>query len=183
MGGGGLKAVVYGSLSQPFRHWGMHKKKKKEKTLRFLPLYFSPSEWLEQFIISYVAVLSYLEQWNVDWYIHCILTVWFKRSPLRSTLWVTQPESIFLGSFSHQVLRVECKTWFEIGDRILDQARNRIVKITLVVQNLALQETYCRANLNWFFGGGAPPSAVVLKLNVVLYTVKIQYLLTAFDKV
>ena len=29
----------------------------------------------------------------------------------------------------------------------------------------------------------SPPSAVVLKLNVVLYRVKIQYLLTTFDNV
>ena len=64
VGGGGLKAVVYGNLFQTFRHWGMHKeeKKKQEKTLHFLLLYFSPSECLEQFIISYIAVLSYLEQ-------------------------------------------------------------------------------------------------------------------------
>ena len=63
MGGGG-QAVVYGNLFQTFRHWGMHKeeKKKQEKTLHFLLLYFSPSECLEHFIISYIAVLSYLEQ-------------------------------------------------------------------------------------------------------------------------
>ena len=63
VGGGGLRAVVYGNLYQTFRHCRMHKEKKKqEKTLHFLLLYFSPSECLEQFIISYIAVLSYLEQ-------------------------------------------------------------------------------------------------------------------------
>ena len=64
MGRGGLKVVVYGNLFQTFRHWGMHKEKKKttRKNPVFLLLYFSPSEFLEQFIISYIAVLPYLEQ-------------------------------------------------------------------------------------------------------------------------
>ena len=63
VGGGGLIAVVYGNLFQTFRHWGMHKEKKKqEKTLHFSLLYLSPPEFLEQFIISYIPVLFYLEQ-------------------------------------------------------------------------------------------------------------------------
>ena len=62
VGDGGLKAVVYGNLFQTFRHWGMHKEKKTRKNPAFSLLYFSPSECLEQFIISYIAVLSYLEQ-------------------------------------------------------------------------------------------------------------------------
>ena len=37
------------------------------------------------------------------------------------TLSITQPKSIFLGSCSRHVLKLECKAWFEIGDRILDQ--------------------------------------------------------------
>ena len=52
MGVGGLKEVLYGNLFQTFRHWGMHKEK---KTLHFLLFYFSPSECLEQFIISSIA--------------------------------------------------------------------------------------------------------------------------------
>ena len=104
VGGGGLKAVVYGNLFQTFRHWGMHKEEKKqEKTLHFLLLYFSPCECLEQFIISYIAVLSYLEQWNVDWYTHCTDRLYGLRDPPLSN---TQPESIFLGNVSHHVLRV-----------------------------------------------------------------------------
>ena len=56
-----MVAVVYGSLFQTFRYWGMHKeKKKKEFTLHFLMLYFSLSEGLEQVITCYIAVLSYL---------------------------------------------------------------------------------------------------------------------------
>ena len=60
--GGGLKAVVYGSLCQTFRYWGRCKENKTKKTLLLLMLYFSLSECLEQVIISYIAVLSYLEQ-------------------------------------------------------------------------------------------------------------------------
>ena len=61
--GGGLKAVVYGSLCQTFRYWGRCKENKtKKKNLLFLMLYFSLSECLEWVTISYIAVLSYLEQ-------------------------------------------------------------------------------------------------------------------------
>ena len=48
----------------------------------------------------------------------------------KATLSITQPESIFLGSCSHHALRVGCKAWFEIGNRILDQTWNRVGKIT-----------------------------------------------------
>ena len=37
------------------------------------------------------------------------------------TLSITQPKSIFLGSCSRHVLKVEFKVWFQIGYRILDQ--------------------------------------------------------------
>ena len=106
----------------------MHKeKKKKEFTLHFLMLYFSLSEGLEQVITCYIAVLSYLG---------CRVTSTSQRldaleDPLNKyTLSITQPKSIFLGSCSRHVLRVECKAWFEIGDRILDQTLNSIGKIT-----------------------------------------------------
>ena len=59
--GEGLKAVVYACA----RHSGIGegaKRKKLKKTLLFLKLYFSPSKYLERVIISYIAVLSYLEQ-------------------------------------------------------------------------------------------------------------------------
>ena len=49
MGGGGLKAVVYGNLFQALGN-AQRGKKKQEKTLHFLLLYFSPSECLEHFI-------------------------------------------------------------------------------------------------------------------------------------
>ena len=55
-----LKAVVYacaGHLSI-----GEGAKRTKLKTPAFLMLYFSLSEYLEWVIISYIAVLSYLEQ-------------------------------------------------------------------------------------------------------------------------
>ena len=61
-GGGALKAVVYGSLCQTFRYWGRCKENKTKKILLFLTLYFSLPEYLERVIISYIAVLSYLEQ-------------------------------------------------------------------------------------------------------------------------
>ena len=61
-GGGALKAVVYGSLCQTFRYWGRCKENKTKKKPAFLILYFSLPECLERVIISYVAVLSYLEQ-------------------------------------------------------------------------------------------------------------------------
>ena len=49
----------------------------------------------------------------------------------KTTLSITQPKSIFLGSCSnHHALRVGCKAWFEIGNRILDQTWNRVGKIT-----------------------------------------------------
>ena len=38
----------------------------------FFMIYCSLSAYLEWVIISYVAVLSYLEQWNVEWYMHCM---------------------------------------------------------------------------------------------------------------
>ena len=59
--GAGLKAVVYACA----RHSGIGegaKRTKLKKIPAFLMLYFSPSEYLERFIISYIAVLSYLEQ-------------------------------------------------------------------------------------------------------------------------
>ena len=37
------------------------------------------------------------------------------------TLSIMQPKIIFVGSCSRHVFKVECKAWFEIGDRILDQ--------------------------------------------------------------
>ena len=49
-------------LCQTFRCWGMCKENKTKKTLLFLMLYFSLSEYLARVIISYIAVLSYLEQ-------------------------------------------------------------------------------------------------------------------------
>ena len=54
--GGGLKAVVYGSLCQTFGYWGRCKENKTKKML-----YFSLSECLELVVIIYIAVLSYLE--------------------------------------------------------------------------------------------------------------------------
>ena len=56
----GLKAVVYACA----RHSGIGeaKRTKLKKTLLFLMLYFSLSECLERDIISYIAVLSYLEK-------------------------------------------------------------------------------------------------------------------------
>ena len=61
-GGEGLKAVVYGRLCQTFRYWGRCKENKTKKNPAFLMLYFSLSECLERVTISYIAVLSYLEQ-------------------------------------------------------------------------------------------------------------------------
>ena len=61
-GGEGLKAVVYGRLCQTFRYWGRCKENKTKKKLVFLMLYFSLSECLERVTISYITVLSYLEQ-------------------------------------------------------------------------------------------------------------------------
>ena len=58
---GGLKAVVYACA----RHSGIGegaKRTKLKKNLLFLMLYFSLSECLEWVTISYIAVLSYLEQ-------------------------------------------------------------------------------------------------------------------------
>ena len=61
--GGGLKAVVYGSLCQTCRYCAKRtKEQNRKKNLFFLMLYFSLSECLERVIISYIAVLSYLEQ-------------------------------------------------------------------------------------------------------------------------
>ena len=57
----GLKVVVYACA----RHSGIGegaKRTKLKKILHFLMLYFSLSECLERVIISYKAVLSYLEQ-------------------------------------------------------------------------------------------------------------------------
>ena len=45
---------------------------KLKKNLLFLMLYFSLSECLERVIISYIAALSYLEQWNAEWCMHSI---------------------------------------------------------------------------------------------------------------
>ena len=59
--GEGIKAVVYACA----RHSGIGKGAKRtklKKPLLFLMLYFSLSEYLEWVIISYIAVLSYLEQ-------------------------------------------------------------------------------------------------------------------------
>ena len=73
--GGRLKSSSqYGSLFQTLRYWGMYQEKKQEKTLQFLMLYFSLSECLaiEQVIINYTAVLSYLEQRNVESGIHFV---------------------------------------------------------------------------------------------------------------
>ena len=88
--------------------------------------------------------------------------------PLKKyTVSITQPKSIFLSSCARHVLKVECKAWFELGDRILDQTRKRIGKIThtLVKFWQGKKHTAC--------------STVVSKLNVVLCRVKVQYLLTA----
>ena len=52
--GGGLKAVVYGSLCQTFRYWGRCKENKTKKNPAFLMLYFSLSECLERVTISYI---------------------------------------------------------------------------------------------------------------------------------
>ena len=119
--GEGLKAVVYACA----RHSGIGKgamRTKLKKTLLFLMPYFSLSEYLERVIISYIAVFSFLEQWNV------------------CTVYIVYAQ--YIG---------------------------------------------CGVNLNWFWGivpnSQSPPSAVVLKLNVVLYRVKVQYLLTGFDNV
>ena len=58
--GEGLKAVAYACA----RHSsiGEGAKRTKLKNPAFLMLYFSLSEYLEWVIISYIAVLSYLEQ-------------------------------------------------------------------------------------------------------------------------
>ena len=59
--GEGLKAVVYACA----RHSGIGegaKRTKLKKPCFFLMLYFSLSEYLARVIISYIAVLSYLEQ-------------------------------------------------------------------------------------------------------------------------
>ena len=61
-GGEGLKAVFMVDCA---RHSGIGegaKRTKLKKNLLFLMLYFSLSECLERVIISYKAVLSYLEQ-------------------------------------------------------------------------------------------------------------------------
>ena len=49
-------------LCQTFRYWGRCKENKTKKNPAFLMLYFSLSVYLEWVIISYIAVLSYLEQ-------------------------------------------------------------------------------------------------------------------------
>ena len=56
----GLKVVVYARA----RHSGIGeaKRTKLKKPCFFLMLYFSLSEYLERIIISYIAVLSYLER-------------------------------------------------------------------------------------------------------------------------
>ena len=53
-------------LCQTFRYWGRCKENKTKKTLLLLMLYFSLSEHLEQVVISYIAVLSYLGQRHVE---------------------------------------------------------------------------------------------------------------------
>ena len=61
-GGEGLKAVFMVDCA---RHSGIGegaKRTKLKKILLFLMLYFSLSECLERDIISYIAVLSYLEK-------------------------------------------------------------------------------------------------------------------------
>ena len=110
--------------------------------------------------------------------IYALYRLYALDDPLKKyTLSITQPKSIFLSSFARHVLKVECKAWFEIGDRSLDQTWNRIAKITHSLVKLwqGKKHTACRANLNWFWWG----STVILKMNVVLYRVKVQYLLTA----
>ena len=55
--------------------------------------------------------------------IYTLYRLYALEDPIKKyTLSITQPKSIFLGSCSRHVLRVECKAWFEIGDRILDKS-------------------------------------------------------------
>ena len=55
--------------------------------------------------------------------IHTLYRLYTLEDPLKKySLSITQPKNIFFGSCSHHVLKVECKAWFEIGDRILDWA-------------------------------------------------------------
>ena len=60
--GKGLKAVVYTCARHSGFGEGAKRTIKTEKNPAFLMLYFSLSEYLEWVIISYIAVLSYLEQ-------------------------------------------------------------------------------------------------------------------------
>ena len=56
--------------------------------------------------------------------IYTLYRLYALEDPLKKyTLSITQHKSIFLGSCSprRHVLKMECKAWFEIVDRILDQ--------------------------------------------------------------
>ena len=57
------------------------------------------------------------------------------------------------------------------------------ITYTVVWSKFGKAKSILRGESELIFGGSAPPSAVVLKLNVVLYRVKVQYLLTGFDNV
>ena len=78
-------------------------------------------------------------------------------------------------NFAHELLWT---TWFKVVSKQINLNHFAVPKgksHSLVKIWQGKKHTSCRANLNWFFEG----STVVLKLNLVLYRVKVQYLLTA----
>ena len=83
--------------------------------------------------------------------IYALYRLYALEDPIKKyTLSITQPKRIFLSSCARHVLKVEFKAWFEIGERILDQTRNRIGKISHSLVELwqGKKHTACRANLN-----------------------------------
>ena len=146
--GGGLKAVVYGSLFQTFRYWGMHKEKKN------YPAFFNTlilTIWRPTIGYHKLYSCTFLSRTVKCRVMYTLYRLYGLEDPIeKTTLSITQPKSIFLGSCSHHALRVGCKAWFEIGNRILDQTWNRVGKIT-----------YSPLSLIWTFKGNRKKVRVI----------------------